>query len=228
MNVFEQIRGRLVVSCQAGDDSPFADAGMMRAMAQAAVLGGAAALRVKDVAHVRAVRDLGVPVIGLVKRQVPGSDVYITPAAEDARRLADAGADIIAADGTDRPRPGADTVADLVVATHAAGAAFLADVDGVPAARHAVAAGADAVSTTLAGYTAPRTSDDPDLAAVGRISGVLEVPVLAEGRYTTPEHVRAAFAAGAWSVVVGTAISDPVRITQRFTAASLVDDAGEK
>ena len=47
----------------------------------------------------------------------------------------------------------------------------------------------------------------------------LDCPVLAEGRYATPAAARAALEAGAWAVVVGTAISDPLALTRRFAAA---------
>jgi N-acylglucosamine-6-phosphate 2-epimerase len=36
----------------------------------------------------------------------------------------------------------------------------------------------------------------------------------------TGAHVRAAFDAGAWAVVVGGAITDPLAITQRLAAAT--------
>jgi N-acylglucosamine-6-phosphate 2-epimerase len=47
----------------------------------------------------------------------------------------------------------------------------------------------------------------------------LDVPVFAEGRYSTPEEVWAAYGAGAFAVVVGTAITDPEELTRRFATA---------
>ncbi|WP_416904630.1 N-acetylmannosamine-6-phosphate 2-epimerase [Micromonospora echinospora] len=220
MNVAEAIRGRLVVSCQAQDPrSPFLDTAHMMAMATAAVLGGAAGLRGQGVAHVRAMVTLGVPVVGLVKRHVPGSPVYITPSRADVVALTGAGAQIVAADATDRPRAGGERLADLIAATHAGGALFMADVDSVDSALAAVDAGADLVGTTLAGYTGTTVPDGPDVDLVAAISRWCPVPVVAEGRYRTPAQVAAAFDGGAWAVVVGTAISDPVHTTRRFASA---------
>ncbi|MFI0793487.1 N-acetylmannosamine-6-phosphate 2-epimerase [Micromonospora rubida] len=220
MNVAEAIRGRLIVSCQAQEPSPFLDTPHMMAMASAAVLGGAAGLRGQGVAHVRGMAMLGVPVIGLVKRSTPGSPVYITPTEADVTALTEAGARIVAADATGRPRPGGEKLADMIAATHAGGALFMADVDSLDAALAAVDAGADLVGTTLAGYTTDTdVPDDPDIALVGTISRRCPVPVIGEGRYRTPAQVAAAFDEGAWAVVVGTAISDPVNTTRRFAHA---------
>jgi N-acylglucosamine-6-phosphate 2-epimerase len=49
---------------------------------------------------------------------------------------------------------------------------------------------------------------------------------VAEGRYASPEQVRAAFTAGAFAVVVGTAITNPVALTQRFAAAAPITSGG--
>ncbi|MEV6797192.1 putative N-acetylmannosamine-6-phosphate 2-epimerase [Micromonospora rifamycinica] len=219
MNVADALRGRLIVSCQAQGRSPFRDTGHMMAMAAAAVLGGAAGLRGQGVDHVRGMVDLGVPVVGLVKRRTPGSPVYITPSEADVTALIGAGAQIVAADATGRPRAGGEKLPDLVAATHASGALFMADVDSLDAAMAAVDAGADLVGTTLSGYTVGPVPDGPDIALVGQLSRHCPVPVIAEGRYRTRTQVSAAFDEGAWAVVVGTAISDPVNTTRRFAQA---------
>jgi N-acylglucosamine-6-phosphate 2-epimerase len=220
--VLQSIRGGLIASCQAESaDSPFRDPAAMRFMIEAVRLGGAAAVRVESIAHVRVAGESGLPVVGLVKRASQDSDVYITPTVADVRELVAAGAAIVAADGTVRPRQGGEVLPDLVDAAHQAGAVFMADVDSVEAGVYAEACGADLVSTTLAGYTvrdapAPRV---PDIELVGALVRALAIPVVAEGRYATSAEVRGAVAAGARAVVVGTAISDPVRLTMRFAAA---------
>ena len=214
------IGGRLVVSCQAGPGHPLRDTATLRRMAQAAVLGGAAAVRcggvggVPDVAAITAAVD--VPVIGLTKRGSAG--VFITPTVADARAVLRAGAAVVAIDGTPRPRPDGATLRETIEAVHATGGLVMADVstraEGVAAAE----AGADLVATTLAGYTPYSTAaDGPDLMLVRELAADLPgVPVVAEGRYHRPEHVRAALDAGAASVVVGTAITDPAWITRSF------------
>jgi N-acylglucosamine-6-phosphate 2-epimerase len=229
---FEALRGGLVVSAQAPDGSPLAGASHMAAMARAAAAGGAAGIRAQEVAAVKAAVSL--PVIGLRKRRVEGSDVYITPEPADASAVADAGADIVAVDATLRPRPGGIAAGDFIAAlAEELGVPVLADVDSLEAGVAAREAGAAAVATTLAGYTAATTtpvggglapaagaSGGPDLALVAALAAELDCPVLAEGRIATPDQARAAFEAGAFAVVVGTAITDPVALTRGFAAAS--------
>jgi N-acylglucosamine-6-phosphate 2-epimerase len=219
----EELRGGLVVSVQAPPGSPLASPETMSAIARAAELGGAAGIRAEGPADVRAIKDaVTVPIIGLLKRDVPGSPVRITPSLDDARAVASAGADVVAVDATLRPRPDGMTTRDFVAAL--AGeleAPLLADVDSFEAAVVARSAGADAVATTLSGYTGDGPApDEPDLELVQRLAGELDCPVLAEGRYSTPDDVRAALEAGAFAVVVGTAITDPLALTRRFAAGT--------
>jgi N-acylglucosamine-6-phosphate 2-epimerase len=229
----EALRGGLVVSVQAPDGSPLAASSHLAAMAGAAELGGAAGIRAVDVAAVK--EAVGLPVIGLRKRRVEGSEVYITPSLEDARAVAAAGADMVAVDATLRPRPDGMGLAALVSELRVP---VLADVDCFEAGVSAREAGAAAVATTLAGYThatspaghpgaaSPGTasggadSDGPDLDLVSALAAELDCPVFAEGRIATPDQARAAFDAGAFAVVVGTAITDPVALTRGFAAAA--------
>jgi N-acylglucosamine-6-phosphate 2-epimerase len=146
------------------------------------------------------------------------SPVRITASLDDARAVADAGADVVAVDATLRPRPGGMTTHDFVAAlARDIEPPLLADVDSLEAGLAARAAGADAVATTLSGYTGDGpVPDGPDLELVERLAGELDCPLLAEGRYSTPDDVRAALEAGAFAVVVGTAITDPLALTRRF------------
>jgi N-acylglucosamine-6-phosphate 2-epimerase len=215
------IRGGLVVSCQAPPGSPLARTDHIVALARAAESGGARGIRAEGAADVAAVRAaVELPLIGLRKRAVAGSEVYITPELGDARAVADAGADIVAVDATLRPRPGG-VESERFVARLAEELAqpVLADVDSLEAGLAARAAGAAAVATTLSGYTGGPVPDEPDLDLVARLAAELDCPVLAEGRYATPEAVRDAFEAGAFAVVVGAAITDPVALTRRFASA---------
>ena len=215
---FEAMRGGLVVSCQAPPGSPLAETAHLVALARAAEAGGAAGIRAEGVDSVAAVKEaVGVPVIGLLKRAVPGSDVYITPEPGDARAVAAAGADVVALDATLRARPGGAGVPDFACEL---GVPLLADVDSLEAGVAAREAGAAAVATTLAGYTDGRpVPEEPDLELVRTLAARLDCPVIAEGRYATPADARAALDAGAFAVVVGTAITDAVALTRRFAAA---------
>jgi N-acylglucosamine-6-phosphate 2-epimerase len=218
----EALRGGLVVSVQAPEGSPMAGAAHMEAVARAAAAGGAAGIRAEGADDVRAIkRAVGLPVIGLRKRRVPGSDVYITPELDDARAVVAAGADVLAVDATLRPRPGGVSAERfLAELARELPQPVLADVDSLPAGRAARAAGAAAVATTLAGYTGGGdVPSEPDLELVAALAAELDCPVFAEGRYATPDQARAALEAGAFAVVVGTAISDPVALTRGFAAA---------
>jgi N-acylglucosamine-6-phosphate 2-epimerase len=92
----------------------------------------------------------------------------------------------------------------------------MADVDDFAAGVAAREAGADLVATTLAGYTGGAVPEIPDLGLVAALADELDCPVVAEGRYWHPCQVRAALDAGAYAVVVGTAVTNPMAITERL------------
>jgi N-acylglucosamine-6-phosphate 2-epimerase len=217
------IRDGLVVSCQAPPGSPLRAPEHMVAMARAAALGGAVGIRAEGAADIAAIkRAVDLPLIGLRKIAVEGSDVYITSTMESAREVVAAGADALALDATLRARPDGVSASDFIRRVRDELAIpILADVDTLEAGVNAAQAGADAVATSLAGYTGgsePPTEPDVDLVAA--LVAELDCPVVAEGRYATREHVAAAFAAGAFAVVVGAAITDPVVLTRRLAAAT--------
>ncbi|MFE0651977.1 N-acetylmannosamine-6-phosphate 2-epimerase [Streptomyces sp. NPDC059534] len=220
-SVLDRLRGTLIVSCQAYPGEPMRDPDTMRRVALAARDGGAAGIRAQGLDDIQAIRGaLDVPLIGLWKDGAEG--VYITPTARHARAVLAAGADVVALDATDRPRPDGRPLAASIDAVRAAGGLVMADVstyeEGVRAAR----LGADLVGTTLSGYT-PATYDrkaaGPDLDLVERLAGALDVPVVAEGRIHSPGQVTRALECGAYAVVVGTAITHPTTLTRWFADA---------
>ncbi|TCC52861.1 putative N-acetylmannosamine-6-phosphate 2-epimerase [Kribbella capetownensis] len=212
--------GTLVVSCQAGPGNPFYSPEAMALMARAAEAGGAGAIRANgalDVAAIRAVTDL--PIIGLNKLGDPAG-VFITPTYDSAVGVAEAGADLIALDGTTRPRPDGQRLDQQIARIHEElGVPVLADVDSVDAGLAARAAGADLVATTLSGYTNGTPPTGPDVELVRQLAAKLDCPIVAEGRIRTPAHVRAVCDAGAYAVVVGHAITNPMDITARLVEA---------
>lgn len=218
-DLLDRLRGRLVVSCQALAGEPLHGPTHMTAMALSALAGGAAGIRCESPADIRAIRTAtDVPLIGLWKQGHEG--VYITPTLDAALAVADAGADLVAIDATMRPRPDGRTLAETIAALADLGIPVMADVATVAEGLAAAEAGAVVVSTTLAGYTPDtRGAAAPDLALVAALARELRVPVFAEGRISTPAQLRAAFDAGAWSVVVGGAITRPAVITASFVAA---------
>ncbi|MBN8424629.1 N-acetylmannosamine-6-phosphate 2-epimerase [Microbacterium esteraromaticum] len=223
-DVPERLAGRLIVSCQAYPGEAMRDPRTMSQVAQAAIAGGAAGIRVQGIADIRAVADLDVPVVGLWKDG--DDDVFITPTLDHARAVMDAGADIVAIDGTRRARPDGLTLAETIHGIRAHGDVLvMADCGSLADAVAAEAAGADFLGTTLSGYTGERPkTDGPDLELISLISDACERAVIAEGRLHTPAQAAAAIGAGAFAVCVGTAITHPSTITSWF--ADAVADAG--
>ncbi|WP_406157766.1 N-acetylmannosamine-6-phosphate 2-epimerase [Streptomyces sp. NBC_01005] len=214
----DALRGKLIVSCQAPPGDPMRETGTLVRLARSAVAGGGAAIRANEPEVVAAIAGaVDLPVIGLWKDGDVG--VYITPTVRHALALAEAGADVVAADATDRPRPDGSTFAELVAAVHGAGALVMADVSTLAEGITAAGQGADFVSTTLSGYVpGPPEQSGPDLGLVAALAAAIDVPVVAEGRINTPEDAAEALARGAHSVVVGTAITAPTALTARFVA----------
>ncbi|MDE9367289.1 N-acetylmannosamine-6-phosphate 2-epimerase [Luteipulveratus sp. YIM 133132] len=219
-DVLAGLRGRLIVSCQAYPGEPMRDPRTMTQVAQAAVAGGAAAIRaqgLEDLASIRMAVD--VPVIGLWKDG--DAPVRITPTLAHAVAVAHTGVEVVALDGTTRDRPDGLTVAETIATLHErTDALVMADCSTLEEGVAAAGAGADLVGTTLAGYT-PYTvkTSGPDLGLVERLARAVEVPVICEGRVHTPADAARALEAGAYAVVVGTAITHPASITGWFVDA---------
>ncbi|MET8550527.1 N-acetylmannosamine-6-phosphate 2-epimerase [Micromonospora zamorensis] len=214
------LRHRLVVSCQAYPGEPMRTPDTMRRVALAAAKGGAAGIRAQGVADIAAIREaVDLPLIGLWKDG--DDDVFITPTLEHALAVARAGAHVVALDGTARPRPDGRTLGDTIAAVHElTGALVMADCSTLGEGIAAAAAGADLVGTTLSGYTAYTSKQPgPDLDLVAQLATAIDVPVIAEGRIHTPAQAAQALRAGAWAVVVGTAITHPSTITGWFASA---------
>lgn len=224
-SLLDRLRGGLVVSCQALPGEPlYTEAGgVMPLMAIAAQRAGAVAIRsnsARDVAEIKAAVEL--PVIGLIKKEYPPFEPYITVTMDEVDALVEAGADMVALDCTLRKRPDGRTPAEFVAAIRAKhpGLPLMADIatydEGIAAAH----AGVDAVGTTLSGYT-PQSAGAPapNVGLVERLVADAGVPVIAEGRIRTPEQARRMLDVGAHCVVVGGAITRPLEIATDFVAA---------
>ena len=216
--VLDRLAGGLVVSCQASPDSPLRDAYIISRLALAAEQGGAAGLRVQGFEDVQAVRAVtSLPVIGLTKTDRPDTEVYITPTAAEAVRLAQLGADIVALDATLRPRP--ESLGGMFLAVKQAGALVMADISTLEEAYAAYEAGADIVGTTLSGYTSySRQLKGPDWELLRELHAA-DLPFVAEGRLNSPAEAALAMGLGARFVVVGSAITRPDVVTGWFAQA---------
>lgn len=225
--VLESLRGGLIVSCQAPEGEPLHGPAFMAEMARAAWLGGAAGIRANSGPDIQAIRRaVPVPIIGIVKRRYPGSPVYITPTFAEAEEAVEAGADVLALDGTARTRPdglGLNRLVELIRARWAL--PLMADVGSVEEGVAAARLGFDLVATTLVGYTDdhPPLGYEPDFELVAQmvdqVTGRLGVPVVVEGHIWEPEQAARCLELGAFAVVVGSAITRPHLITRRFVEA---------
>ena len=223
-SVVEKIRGTVVVSCQAMPNEPLYQEVCMAAMMKSVINGGAGALRVAGVRDVKNAKKLfNVPVIGITKPEtIPANYkeiVYITPNIKDVLDLVNAGADIIAFDGTQRKRPNDEKLKDLIKYIHINKKIAMADISTTEEGIKAREAGADILSTTLAGYTLESLnspSNEPDFELLIQLVKQTDCPVILEGRIWTPAQVDKAFELGAHSVVIGSAITRPQLITKKF------------
>lgn len=222
MDILKQIKNKVIVSVQAMPSEPLYREECMTAMMQSVVKGGAAALRVAGARDVAIAKKLfSIPVIGITKPPVIPPNwreiVYITPTIADAKGLIQAGADIVAFDGTTRPRDG-ENLQQLIKFIKFNKKLAMADISTQEEGVTARIMGADIVSTTLSGYTmqSPETSDEPDFDLLKKLVDSLDCPVILEGRIWQPEQVDKAFELGAYSVVIGSAITRPQLITKKF------------
>ena len=213
----EDLNLSLIVSCQPVPGGAMDEAIFVSGFARAALAAGARALRIESAAYVAAVRvAVDAPIIGIIKRDLDDSPVRITPFIADVEALADAGADIIAFDATDRPRPA--TIEALLAAIKARGLLSMADCSCLEDAKRALGAGVDFVGTTMSGYVGGPEPVEPDIALIAAMRE-LTPHVIAEGRIRTPEHAADAVRAGACAVVVGSAITRTEHVTSWFDAA---------
>ena len=221
MSILEEIKGKIVVSSQAMPDEPLYKEECMLAMMQSVINGGAGALRVAGARDVKNAKKLNVPVIGLTKPNgLPNNwkeIVYITPGLKEVNELIEAGADIIAFDGTSRPHDNC-TLEEIILTIHNAKKLAMADISTLEEGINCANLGADIISTTLAGYTTEsgEPSVGPDYKLLKALVKNIDKPVILEGRIWEPMDVQKAFKIGAHCVVIGSAITRPQLITKRF------------
>ncbi|EPZ8126392.1 N-acetylmannosamine-6-phosphate 2-epimerase [Yersinia enterocolitica] len=212
-----QLQNGLIASCQPVPGSAMDTPEIVAAMALAALAGGAVGLRVEGISNIEAVRRVtDAPIIGIIKRDLPDSEVRITPWLEDVDALSAAGADIIAFDVTCRPRP--VSVEDLFQRVQATGCLAMADASNIEDGLLAYRLGIDFIGTTLSGYTQTPVPTEPDLELVKQLS-LAGCKVIAEGRYNSPALAAAAISAGAYAVTVGSAITRIEHICSWFCEA---------
>ncbi|MEB3234554.1 MAG: N-acetylmannosamine-6-phosphate 2-epimerase [Cyanobacteriota bacterium] len=203
----------LIVSVQAPEGSPLRDPEVIAAMAEASLRNGASAVRLESPEHIGAVRRRcpKALIIGLWKRSFADSPVYITPGWDEISAVWAAGADVIALDATERPRPDGQDLGQLISrARNELGAVLMADVDSVTNGLRAAELGCHWVGTTLFGYTEATAARKPpgwDLLPALRQGLDPGVSLICEGGIASAAEARQALERGADAVVVGTAIT---------------------
>lgn len=207
----------LIVSCQPVPGSPLDKPEIVAAMALAAEQAGAVAIRIEGIANMNAARKVvSVPIIGIIKRDLDDSPVRITPFLEDVAALAQAGASIIAFDGTQRVRP--VPVEEMIACIHQHQCIAMADCSSLEDGMYCHQAGAEIIGTTLSGYVGDEVPEAPDLALVRSLHD-LGYRVIAEGRYNSPQLAAKAMQQGAWAVTIGSAITRLEHICQWYSDA---------
>ena len=226
-SILDALKGNLIVSCQALEHEPLynPDFSLMPYMAKAALQAGAKGIRANSARDVKAIKEAfpTVPLIGLVKRDYEGGEQYITVTMKEVDELVEAGADIVALDATLRPRFDGLTINEFIsqIKTKYPSLLLMADISTFEEGVNAEKAGVDLVGTTMNGYTPYTESGDknPNFDLVHRLSEVLTIPVVAEGRIHEPLQAKRMFEEGAFTVVVGGAITRPLEIATRFVKA---------
>ena len=213
----------MIVSCQSEGDDPFnANPEYMALFAKAAEMGGAMGIRTQGIEKLKAIkRTTDLPVIGLLKGQFPDGTVRITGSYKEVEELIAAGSDIVAIDGTFRKREDLTGPEFIKSVKEKYGCVVLADIATYEEAKACKENGADAISTTLSGYTPDTLStvEGPNLFVLEEILKDIKIPVFAEGRFNVPSDAQKAIEMGAFGVISGTAITRPRVITKWFVEA---------
>lgn len=226
-HVVEALVGKMIVSCQAYEDTPFYGPDHIKIMAESVLMGGADAIRAcwpQDIKAIRSITDK--PIIGIYKEYADGNpldEIFITPSFMRAKEVIEAGADIVGIDCTIRKNRGYEEVLKLLkrIKECYPQIAIMADIATLQEGIQMEKSGyVDIISTTLNGYTRESMNEDqgPNVTLMKDLKKHTSLPINGEGRIWTIEDMNCVLKAGADMVTIGTAITRPHLITERFLA----------
>lgn len=228
IEILKKIKNNIIISVQAQANEPLYDEKCMLAMMQSVINGGASALRVANIRDVKnAKENFQVPIIGITKPNIIPQNykelVYITPTVKDCVDLIEAGADIIAFDATVRKNNTSESnssLNEIILTIKNANKIAMADISTYEEAKIAYEKGVDIISTTLSGYTIESQNsspnDEPDFDLLKKLTSSFDIPIILEGKIWEPQHIIKAFKLGAFSVVIGSAVTRPQLIVKRY------------
>jgi N-acylglucosamine-6-phosphate 2-epimerase len=127
--------------------------------------------------------------------------------------------EIIAMDATNRMRPNSQSLTEFFKEVKAKypNQIFMADTSCFEEGVREKELGFDIIGTTLSGYTEyTKNIELPNYELMKQYVDKLDIPIIAEGGIWTPDQLKFVLELGVWSAVVGTAITRPKNITERF------------
>lgn len=221
--LFDQIKGSLIVSCQALPGEPLHSPYIMGRMAYAAMLGGAKGIRANGLENIREIKkNVNLPIIGIIKEDYENSEVFITPTIKEIELLVNEGVDVIALDATTRVRPDGTTIKEFFpkIREKYPNQLFMADCSTYEEGMLAAQIGFDCIATTLCGYTGYTKNEEiPNDQMIKSLVKDCPNPVIAEGGISSPDQFKKIMELGVHAAVVGSAITRPMEITKRFIQA---------
>ncbi|UBX97221.1 N-acetylmannosamine-6-phosphate 2-epimerase [Mycoplasmopsis synoviae] len=224
--IMKNFNAKFIVSCQALENEPMYGKTTVLKMARSAMQGGAQGIRTSQVSNINLIlkENFKVPVIGIIKKNYPDSEVFITPTLTELKKLIKTKVDIIALDATLRERPKQDLkfLVEYFKKNKAKNQKLMADCATLEEMQNAISLGFDIISSTLRGYTQETKNKSNTEKGFTFLKKAIKLAhdsnkiFIAEGGFNTPELARKALLLNSDAVVVGSAITRPQFITKQF------------
>lgn len=220
------IKRGIIVSCQPyNGKEPFYDYEFIKRFAMSAEFGGAVAVRIECSSNIRRLiaNGISIPIIGLIKKFNPEQNIdriSITPTIREVTELYKSGAHIIATDITIREGRNKNYYRYFLkeIENTYKDVDIFADVSTIDEAIIAQDLGVSYISSTLTGYTEETKNQTvPNFDILSMFEKYISIPYIAEGGYSRFEDVRTALSYGVHGVAVGTAITRPHILTEKYS-----------